>query len=95
MAILKTLWNKWCAKTPAEKIKCVLNLAANAGAGVIGSDIAARASEGKGVLTRVCASVAGCGLGIAAGEVASKALEDTVDAFTSIRNMKKEDAADA
>lgn len=95
MAILKTLWNKWCVKTPAEKIKCVLNIAANAGAGVIGADIATRASEGKGVLTRVCASVAGAGLGIAAGDVASKALEETVDAFTNIRNVKKEGTADA
>lgn len=95
MAILKTLWNKWCVKTPAEKIKCVLNIVANAGAGVIGADIATRASEGKGVLTKVCATVAGCGLGIAAGDVASKALEDTVDAFASIRNPKKEESADA
>lgn len=95
MGILKTLWNKWCMKTPAEKIKCVLNVAANAGAGVIGADIANRASEGKGVLTKVCATVAGCGLGIAAGDVASKALEDTVDTFASIRNPKKEGTADA
>lgn len=95
MAILKTLWNKWCVKTPAEKIKCILNVAANAGAGVIGADIATRASADKGVLTKVCATVAGAGLGIAAGDVASKALEDTVDAFTSIRTPKKEESTNA
>lgn len=95
MAILKKLWNEWCVKSPAEKIKCILNVAANAGAGVIGADIATRASADKGVLTKVCATVAGAGLGIAAGDVASKALEETVDAFTRIRNVKKEGPTNA
>jgi len=99
MGFLKAMLNEWRVKTPAEKIKAILRLAANTGAGIIGADIATRASAGKGPLSKVCATVAGAGLGIAAGDVASKALDETVDAFKEIadmrKEMKKEDAANA
>lgn len=99
MSFLKGMLNEWRAKTPAEKIKTILRLAANTGAGIIGSDIATRAAAGKGPLSKVCAAVAGAGLGIAAGDVASKALDETVDTFKEIadmrKEMKEEDAANA
>lgn len=99
MGFLKVLLDEWRAKTPAEKIKSILRIAANTGAGIIGSDIATRAAADKGPLSKVCAAVAGAGLGIAAGDVASKALDETVDTFKELadtrKGMKKEDTANA
>ena len=88
--MLKILIEKWRTKTPAEKIKLVLDFLVHSGGAIIGGDIAAKVSEGKRPLARVCVGLAGAGLGAAIGDTAAKPITEAVDQAAEAIQLIKE-----
>ena len=80
MGIFKSLKASWAAATTTEKINLVLDILCGLGAGsmagIVGKDLAIR--SGSKLIGKVTIPLASCGLGIAAGNVASKALMESV-----------------
>lgn len=93
MSFLRAIRDQWTAMSLADKIKFVLECLAQAGGAAIAGDIAGKAAEDKKPLTRVCITVAGAGLGMAAGTVATNALHEAVDNTVELIEMRKEAAA--
>ena len=100
MGIIKGLIEDWKCKTPAEKVKTVLEFLAKTGSSLIAGSIACKAAEGRNKLDKVCISVAGIGLGAALGDIAAKPLTEAVDLVEEVRQERakmsgKGESADA
>ena len=74
--MLKNLYLKWKVKTTTEKIACVLDILTMVGGGLIGADAGKKASQGHTVLGQICIRATTAGLGMAAGDIACKALRE-------------------
>lgn len=98
MSIIRAMQAEWKTMTTAEKVKTVLDLVVDFGCSVIAGDITARAVKGKSKVVTVCGIIGGSALGAAAGRVASREVDefvDAVDAMMKMRNKAKEDNANA
>lgn len=76
MGILNRLSAAWKSKTPTEKIEIVLDILTMIGGGIIGDSKGREWSQGHGRLGQMCIRVTSAGLGMAAGDIASKQLKE-------------------
>ena len=76
--MLRELLDEWKAKSLTDKINTVIGWMVHSGAAIIGGDIAAKVSEGKRPLERICIGLAGAGIGAAIGDTATKPLTEAV-----------------
>jgi hypothetical protein len=90
MSIIKKLQQGWKAMPTVKKVKICLDFVAQVGCGFLGGDISRTFSEGKKPLAKVCYYVAGYGLGCAMGDAASKAMDETIDSFVTMNELRKE-----
>ena len=99
MGIFKALANSWKAADTAGKINIVLDILCGFGAGAVSGKLMKKMAPEMNIIERTCASIAMCGIGMAAGEVAAKAYEPYTKAIGNIVDAaktkeKKEDSED-
>ena len=76
MGILGKLKLAWKTMTTKDKIDLFIDIISGAGCAIGGMVVGDKLSEGRNRLERVCIKTATAGLGLAAGDVSSKALKD-------------------
>ena len=76
MGIISKMKAGWQAKTTAEKINMVLDLICSIGTGAISIAAGKNLSEGHNPISRACIRISCAGLGMAAGDIASKTLQE-------------------
>ena len=74
MGFLKKLRLGWKQASTKQKIEIVLDVICGAGSAMGAIAVGNKISEGKNFVERFCIHTVTCGLGLAAGEVASKSL---------------------
>ena len=90
MGFIKRMYAGWKSMTPVEKFKFALSTLTQIGAGIAVSNVAYDHAKDCGKVQGTLALIGGWGLGIAAGDVAGKAVEDFVDKTILINEMRKE-----
>lgn len=103
MGIFKALTTSWKAATTAEKINLVLDIICGFGGGamsaIVGRDLAVR--SGSKLAAKITIPITACGLGMAAGNAASKALMEGIGTplanvidRVQAKNKKEEESED-
>ena len=90
MGIIRTIKSAWNAASTTEKINLVLDIVCGFGAGAISGRLMKKMAPDLNPIERVCASVAMCGLGMAAGEAAKNAYGDYTKALGTVIDKAKE-----
>lgn len=78
MGIITRGLNRWKAKTTEEKVQSVLDFVCGWGMGSVCGSIANRFTAGRDKFTRIAAAVSMSGIGMIAGDYASKALMENL-----------------
>ena len=78
MGILTRGLHKWQAMTTEEKVEKVLNIVCGWGLGTVCGGIGNTFSSGRGKPTQIAAVIGMSGIGMMAGDIASKALMEGV-----------------
>lgn len=96
MGIISSIKSDWKSRNTAGKINLILDIICGFGAGAVSSKVMNDIAPGLNKVERVCASIMMCGLGMAAGEVATKAyspytekIGDVVDTIKEKRNKEE------
>lgn len=96
MGIIKAIKKTWMEADTAGKINMVLDTICGIGAAAFTGQIFKRMAPDMNRIERICARVTACGLGMAAGQAASKAYGEYVEAGAMIIDTvqkKKQEAA--
>ena len=77
MDIFKKIINNWKLMSTSEKIAIALDVVCGAGTSIMGMKASKHYCEGCSKIAKVCVNTTILGIGIAAGDIASKALYDS------------------
>ena len=76
MGILNKIRTAWKSKTTVEKINLILDVISGVGCGIGSAIVGDKICEGRNRLEKVCVKTAVAGLGLAAYDISSKALQE-------------------
>lgn len=94
MSILRNIKAGWKVMTPVEKFKLVIDFVAKCGCSIMAGDIAATHVAGRNFVENAAITVGAVGLGWAAGDAASKAIDEFVDDCVFLNEMRKQNKAE-
>jgi hypothetical protein len=98
MGIFNKLYMRWQSLPLNEKIGLILDAVCGVGCSAVTTAAAKKWTEGSNLLTKVCVRTGMAGLGLAAGDISSKALKESYseplcEIIDGLKNKQKEEAA--
>lgn len=98
MGIFSKIKQSWQMKSTTEKVNFILDIICSIGTGAMGVVAGKKLSEGCKPVTKVCVRVSCAGLAMAAGDIATKTLQENYGkpiaaVIDHVKAKKKEEAA--
>ena len=88
--MFKKLMAGWKAMSTVEKIKLVLDIVCDIGVAAVAGGVGQKATEDRHPVVQACATVGMMGVGMAAGNVAKREINDMVDFMDETRKQMKQ-----